>query len=185
MKKWPKGVYTGAGAGVVLQIPFDEQGVARIGVTGDTHGSRCLSEIVLRAGTVNAWLHSGDHYNDAYALAELSEAPVVAVCGNCDHAGGPGLAEEFLRIGNKKVMLTHGHRYKVKQGTDELLWWAVQYELDIVVYGHTHVAQISNHDGVLLFNPGSPTLPRHGDPGSFGILTITSENSLTPQFITL
>ena len=32
--------------------------------------------------------------------------------------------------------------------------------IDIVVFGHTHYAVVQKHQGVLVVNPGSPTLPR-------------------------
>ena len=32
--------------------------------------------------------------------------------------------------------------------------------IDIVVFGHTHHSVVEKHQGVLLVNPGSPSLPR-------------------------
>jgi putative phosphoesterase len=33
-------------------------------------------------------------------------------------------------------------------------------EVDIIVFGHTHYAVVEKHQGILLVNPGSPSLPR-------------------------
>ncbi|HHZ63262.1 MAG TPA: YfcE family phosphodiesterase, partial [Dehalococcoidia bacterium] len=32
--------------------------------------------------------------------------------------------------------------------------------VDIVVFGHTHYAVIEEYQGILMLNPGSPSLPR-------------------------
>ncbi len=46
---------------------------------------------------------------------------------------------------------------------------------DVIVFGHSHAARIENHKGILLVNPGSPTLP-HYEPklGTVALLTINS-----------
>ena len=56
----------------------------------------------------------------------------------------------------------------------ELLWWAKQYEVDIVIYGHTHIAENVMIDNVVLFNPGSVGSPRQGK-ASCGLLEINKE----------
>ena len=44
---------------------------------------------------------------------------------------------------------------------------------NIVVFGHTHHHEIENYKGVLLVNPGSPTLPTYIPKlGTIGLLTI-------------
>jgi hypothetical protein len=41
-----------------------------------------------------------------------------------------------------------------------------------VIYGHSHVAEITWQDGLLIFNPGSPYQPRGNRGASCGVLTI-------------
>ena len=77
-----------------------------------------------------------------------------------------------LSICGKSVWLTHGHRYHAKARTDELAWWGRQYGVDVIIYGHSHVADITWRDGLLIFNPGSTVHPRGAGPKSFGILVI-------------
>jgi len=44
---------------------------------------------------------------------------------------------------------------------------------DVVVFGHTHFAEIEEYKGVLLVNPGSPTMPSYIPKlGSVGLLTV-------------
>ena len=48
--------------------------------------------------------------------------------------------------------------------------------VDIVVFGHTHMALVEVHQGVLLVNPGSATLPNHMRRlGTVAILELTPE----------
>jgi uncharacterized protein len=143
----------------------------RIGVISDTHGSKAsIQRAVLAAGPVDMWLHAGDYSQDAGYLSQLTGRPVTAVAGNCD-----GLTDvrvdEFIAVENKTIWLTHGHRYRAKERSAELIVWARQYNADIVVYGHSHVADISWEGDLLLFNPGSTAHPRGGE-ASCGLLLV-------------
>ncbi len=49
--------------------------------------------------------------------------------------------------------------------------------VDIVVYGHTHIPLVETFQGVLLVNPGSPTLPKQVRKlGTVGLLELTKGN---------
>lgn len=144
----------------------------RIGVISDTHGGlAAMRRAVAAAGPVDMWLHAGDFSQDAGSLADLTGVPVTAAAGNCD-GDTDARIDEFLELGGKKIWLTHGHRYRAKERTAELAWWARQYGVDAVIYGHSHVAEITWEDGLLIFNPGSTYHPRGGRGASLGILTI-------------
>ena len=147
----------------------------RIGVMGDTHGDTfSLKKAVAAAGVVDLWLHTGDFYRDGLLLASLTGVPVTAVAGNCD-GRVDARPDEFMEAAGYRIWLTHGHRYGVKYGLAELRDWAARYEADIVVYGHTHQPFCSDEAGLVLFNPGSPAMPRRGAPRSCGILELTPE----------
>lgn len=144
----------------------------RIGLVSDTHGDRAaLQKVIDQAGPVALWLHAGDHVRDADYLQALTGIPVYKVAGNCDprDAAPP---DQFLTFGEYSLMLTHGHRYQVKHGLQDLAWWGRQYEASAVVFGHTHEAVICRAEGLLLINPGSPALPRGAGAASFGILEL-------------
>ena len=54
------------------------------------------------------------------------------------------------------MYLTHGHKHRVKQGLGGLLSSARTANVDIVMYGHTHVADCHREeDGLWVLNPGS------------------------------
>lgn len=156
----------------------------RIGVVSDSHGQRTALRTAAHAlGEVDLWLHAGDCSQDATALAEVSAAPVIAVKGNCD--GSVQIkTDEFITVGDCRIWLTHGHRHAVKWSRDELLWWAKEYRVQVVVYGHSHLPDSHCEDGVLVFNPGSVALPRQGRP-SCGLLEITDDGAIAAKIIEL
>jgi putative phosphoesterase len=50
-----------------------------------------------------------------------------------------------------------------------------QRGVDVVLFGHSHLPQITRRHGTLLFNPGSPTRKRFAPYHSYGILEIGEE----------
>lgn len=153
----------------------------RIGVVSDTHGDLyVLKQVVAAAGPVEHWLHAGDHYQDGWKLAEISGLPVTVVAGNCDRTTAV-LVDEYVKLAGKTIWLTHGHRHHVKYGMQDLVWWGSQYTADIVIFGHTHVPYCGWHDGILLFNPGSPSSPRGGSDPGYGILQINENGVIEGQ----
>lgn len=158
----------------------------RIGITGDTHAdTAALRQVVKLAPPVECWLHTGDHAEDAAVLGKLTGLEVTKVLGNCDR--NPDLAniDEIIVIEGFKIWLTHGHRYMGHTRLSELVWWAKQLEVDIVVYGHTHIPMFEYHGEKLLINPGSPSRPRGGSKPSFAVLTLKKGEEPKLEFIEL
>ncbi len=128
------------------------------------------------------WLHAGDYSHDASYLAKLVDVPVFAARGNCDGQTTTKI-DEFIEAAGKKIWLTHGHRYGVKQSVRELVQWSRQYEVDVAIYGHTHIPDNQWDGQLLIFNPGSAAEPRSGH-GTCGILDISYEGKIAGQIIT-
>ncbi|SDF32297.1 metallophosphoesterase [Sporolituus thermophilus] len=155
----------------------------RIGVISDTHGdAAAIRRAIFAGGPVDLWLHAGDYSQDANLLAELSGLKVIAAAGNCDGLTAAKI-DEFVDAGGKKIWLTHGHRYQARVRFNELVWWGEKYEVDIVVFGHTHVPYLARHGRLIIFNPGSAARPRGGSRPSIGILTITADGQVEAEFI--
>lgn len=155
----------------------------RIGVVSDSHGSEsALRRAVAAAGQVEMWLHAGDYSQDAGFLRRLTGLAVVAVAGNCDGMTDAKV-DEFVTVGGKQIWLTHGHRYDAKRRPEELAWWGRQYGADAVVYGHSHVPDVSRVEGVLLFNPGGAVHPRRGFPPSCGVLVVGADGGIEAAVI--
>lgn len=147
----------------------------KIGIMGDTHGdTQVIRKILQMAPPVEMWLHTGDHAEDAYLLEKLAMVPVIKALGNCDYDPKLANIDEIFAYEGYKIWLTHGHRYMGHTRIGELAWWAKQLEVDIVVYGHTHIPMNEYYGDKLLVNPGSPSRPRGGSKPSFAIMTLNA-----------
>lgn len=112
-------------------------------VMSDSHGARknideALSRQIKKPDAI---LFLGDGLRDI-AYTDLGGATLFAVCGNNDLyplIRGVEVDEELVfTLGDKKIMMVHGHKYGVKAGLQRLLLTAAAREADIVLYGHTH-----------------------------------------------
>lgn len=156
----------------------------KIGVISDTHGDHGAIRLAVQMiPDADVWLHAGDYSQDATYLARLVSAPVFAAKGNCDGLS-TAKVDEFVEVAGKKIWITHGHRYSVKQSVAELVQWGKQYEVDVVVFGHTHLPDNQQCEGILIFNPGSAGEPRVGH-GTFGILEIDNKGTIIGYIIEL
>ena len=123
---------------------------------------------------VDVIVHCGDMV-DAMAIALFEEiAPLQAVAGNNDP---PELHHRFgkrkvLEFGSVRIGVVHGHD-GIGRSTLARAQNAFKNErVDAVLFGHSHVPYCEVHDGVLLFNPGSPTDRRRQRQYSYGIIRV-------------
>ncbi len=148
----------------------------RIGVISDTHitgRGQCIPDEILRDfKDVDMVLHAGD-IGCARALEILrAVCPVVkAVRGNMDPDElKVSLPEkEIIRAGKFKIGLTHGagSPQHLKEYVAALFKGDV---VDAIVFGHSHVPCNETKNGILFFNPGSPTDTMFSPYNSYGIL---------------
>jgi putative phosphoesterase len=54
-----------------------------------------------------------------------------------------------------------------------------------VVYGHTHVPELVEHEGVWIVNPGSPTERRRAPAHTMAVLEVPSGGALRTELLTL
>ncbi len=129
----------------------------RIALVSDTHGQLHAVQQTLATGdAIDLLLHAGDHYADGLKLGQILRVNVKAVTGNCDlMVAGP--EEEIFRARDRRILLTHGHLFRVKRTYHPLIRRAVELAVDVVVFGHTHLPIIFQEQGILFINPGSPT----------------------------
>jgi uncharacterized protein len=158
-----------------------------VAVIADTHlprGARRLpEECVRRCEAAGLILHLGD----VVAVSVLDElralGPVEAVYGNMDE---PALREllpqrHVVEVGGVRIGLVHiaGPR----EGREARLrgWFP---DCQAVVYGHTHIPQVEESEGVWILNPGSPTERRRSPERSMLELDIDGA-WLRPRLILL
>lgn len=160
----------------------------RIGVVSDTHlyKKNIYVPKALRQGLdgVDLILHAGDWI--APEMADLLQeiAPVDGVAGNND---GEEIVERFgvqklIRAGHTMIGMIHGDGYG--RTTEQRAYQAFAGEsVDVILFGHSHVPYMERRDGVLLFNPGSPTDKRRQPLYSFGILEIRDGGGVDARHI--
>ena len=95
----------------------------RVLVVSDSHGMIGRLENILMAaeaeGPLDAVIHLGDGYCDLDEFAQNGLPPRYQVAGNCD-LGRDG-QQEIITLSGARLLLTHGHRYQVRQGVESLL----------------------------------------------------------------
>jgi putative phosphoesterase len=157
----------------------------RIGVLSDTHltlGDARLPALLTQCqhhfAGMELILHAGDVVDPQ--LLPLLPQPLLAVRGNLDPPELPPW--RIIPVAGKRIGLIHG--WGAKYDLEERILRAFGGEqLDCIVYGHSHQPACHVVNGILLFNPGSPTDRRNAPFYSLGILTIG--NGITGEIIAL
>lgn len=156
----------------------------RIGVVSDTHGNaECLRRALGQMGEIDLLIHAGDHYRDAISMGKEKDIKTVAVTGNCDWSV-PGADEVELEIMGYRIFVTHGHKYSAKSGNDRLIQKLKEGKYNLLIYGHSHIPEITHMPEGILFNPGSAAVPRMGSKRSYGIIDI-GKNGIVPYIYEL
>jgi putative phosphoesterase len=149
-----------------------------VGVVSDTHGNRegmlLLAERLKSLG-VQTVLHLGDDYQD---LATLTRAglEVLGVPGlYCPEYRDPKiLNRQVVELGGLKFLLTHTEARSRFDGPEDLDPEMICYEVDAVLFGHTHAPALEERQGIAWVNPGHL---RHrtdrGSPPTFALLHIS------------
>lgn len=142
----------------------------KILVFSDSHAStsfmcQCIDRI--KPDTV---VHLGDYHRDCDTIAEeFPHIPLIQVPGNCDMHSYWGCDPEIrlAELDGVRFLMTHGHRHGVKMGLYRLLADARKYQVQAVLFGHTHMALCQQEeDGLWVLNPGPASWG-----GSAGLIT--------------
>jgi uncharacterized protein len=166
-----------------------------IGLISDTHipeAADAISTVILSAfASVDLILHAGD-IHDLSVIDDLDKvAPTLAARGNGEEGSGgrpvqpphPRLRRSWLlNLGGLRVGLIHELPVpEMPQFPADTVSFVKRREfgtreLDVVVYGDTHVEAVDVLDESLCINPGSPTLPHNLRQrfGTIGFLRIQS-----------
>ena len=155
----------------------------RIGLITDTHipvaAEELPSQVAEAFQGVDLILHAGDVYRTS-VLDDLERiAPVLAASGDDDPIDT--LRDErvklkhVLQFEGRTLWLVHERPYAFTFASLERSGDAAP---DIVVFGHTHAAQVQDYNGVLFVGSGSPTFLNYvRGLGTVGILDITPEEA--------
>lgn len=151
----------------------------KIFVVSDTHGNtREFINTVNSMGKPNLIIHLGDYVEDGMKIEEMTGVETIIVKGNGDYFHPRFNEDEILTIKDKRVFITHGHSYNVRYNEDNLLYRGEELNADLILFGHTHVPLLFKETGIIVMNPGSPSLPRSFNRRkTFGIINIGDEIS--------
>jgi uncharacterized protein len=134
-----------------------------IGAISDTHGLLRPQALAVLAGC-DPIIHAGD-IGSPDVLAKLGAlAPVHAVRGNVDHgAWSANLpVTQRIEIDGFRIYVLHILADLDPQAT---------YNVDAVIYGHSHQPKIETKNGTLFLNPGSAGPRRFRLPITVGRMT--------------
>lgn len=149
----------------------------KIGVISDTHISdkncKLPAELINVLKGCDLIIHAGDLIDLPVLELLKGISKVEAVCGNMDLPKVQSSLEnkKILNVGGKKICLMHGY------GRPDNLVNILKEEFskekpDVIIFGHSHVPMNEYVDGVLFFNPGSPTDTIFAPYRSYGIIEI-------------
>ena len=157
--------------------PGETAGVIRVGVLSDTHlqgfsqGGAVIERLAARYfRDAEIILHAGDLV-DSDVLLGLSDRTVYRVRGNLDPPERGVPQRRIVELGGFRIGMVHG--WGAADGLAEKVLREFRGErLDCLVFGHSHAPCCDRRDGILLFNPGSPTDRRRAPWHSVGILEL-------------
>jgi uncharacterized protein len=163
----------------------------RILVLSDTHipvAAKSLpAQVEEEARHCDACLHAGDliSYEVFERLSELTETH--AVCGNMDDDPVEKKlpSKKIIKLGDITVALTHGHGAPTNvMDSVKKIFANETANIDIFVFGHSHVPCDIEEHGKIYFNPGSPTDTIFSKKRTYGILEIDGKK-IKRRLITL
>lgn len=148
----------------------------------DTHNdTNSISHAIEQQPTANTILHLGDFHTDVEVPSYLyDKKEFIQVSGNCDSNSSVPITRELDVLG-KKIFMTHGHMYSVKESLNFFLTDAKNRRCNIALYGHTHVPMNTYQSGIYVMNPGS----LKGKNATYGIIDIFEDGSINTQIIKL
>ena len=138
---------------------YRQSGAARLILLGD----------ILYHGPRNELPREYDP-KQVFAMLNEYKDQIYAVRGNCDSEVDQMVLEfpimadyALLALNGKTIYATHGHVYH-KEALPPMKTG------DILIHGHTHLPVAETMGSCYLLNPGSVSLPKDGNPNSYGIL---------------
>lgn len=144
-------------------------------IVSDSHGRHLyLNRVIDKVSPIDGFIHLGDTegYEDEIEL--LVDCPKEIVSGNNDYFS-KSPKEKVIELGGYRIFITHGHRYHVSYGVEEVKQRAREEGASIVMFGHTHIPFIDTTSDITVINPGSISLPRQdGRKPTYIIMEIDS-----------
>lgn len=175
------------GKPAAFEISRPDNITIRIGLISDTHIPRDTIALPPHVAEVfhgvDLILHAGDIYTTEVLDYLQTIAPVLAAEGNgdwqfpADDRFGDNLV---ITVNGLNLGITHAIHYPGALPEDFIRVNKAKFgrTMDIIVFGDTHVELVENYNGILLVNPGSPTIPSgRFELGTVALLEITGNRA--------
>jgi len=151
----------------------------KILVLADTHKNFIgLDYILPKMKESDYVIHLGDNESDMDKYKKDLGKKLISVKGNCDSMAPS--SDKIMEIEGVKFLITHGNKYKVKNNMVNLTTEATIKEVQVVLYGHTHLAEISTTDDIMFINPG--TLESKASKKTYAELTV-ADGKVLPKIV--
>lgn len=155
----------------------------KIFVFADTHGDTDGIELVISKSKPDLIIHLGDLVTDALKIQnKYPNIEMIIIRGNADNDDSIA-KEKNIYISGKNIYLTHGDQFNHGKGVtrsapeSEIVAYAIQNNVDIVLYGHVHTPILSYERNVFAMNPGSSVFDRkRGFNPTFGLIELFENN---------
>ncbi len=150
----------------------------RILVVSDTHvpvlARKLPDQLLEEVQACSAILHAGDLVSSGLLDQLTRLVPTYAVHGNQDSPTVRARlsSQRIVSLGNWKIGIVHGHEGTGMYTEDRAFNSFALERVDVIVFGHSHQPMIIKRDGILMFNPGSPTAGRGGQGNTYGLLEL-------------
>lgn len=152
----------------------------KIGVISDTHipgTAKDMPAVIYNEfKNVDLIVHAGDFVEIDFLNRLRDLKKTVAVYGNLDsnEVVDALKAKEVIEAGRFRIGLVHGWGPPgglIKRVEDEFKG----EKIDSIIFGHSHRAMNETKNGILFFNPGSPTDKIFAPFNSYGVLEVTDK----------
>ncbi len=141
----------------------------RVAVISDTHlytEEQVMDRLWSHLYGFDLIIHAGDVVESVVVETIEKLAPVVGVAGNMDGQSVRWMwpTRRIMHLGVFRIGLIHG------EGPPEGLWYRAKRsfgdhpDLDMIIFGHSHIPEIMDAGDMLVVNPGSITRPEVGGP---------------------
>ena len=165
-------------------------------VISDSHSNTDIVKQAIEKEIPDMLIHLGDIEDDPDGIQDCLNHTVnshngqpldeyvrsIYVKGNCDHLYKSKMTKGmvFDLYGNN-TLVTHGSGFYVDDSMDDLVSFAKENDLNLVMFGHTHAYMDEAIDGIRFLNPGSCAFPRKGEDPSYMVLTFDDYGTYTVE----
>ena len=128
-------------------------------IISDTHGNTKVMNKIIKKENPDFVIHAGDHCLDS--KEQISKYANYYVAGNNDYIGDNIIT---FSVDGINIMLTHGHMFSffdIDKWEQELYKYSLNKNINLIIYGHSHLERFTKINNTYILNPGSLTRPRN------------------------